>query len=72
MSTRQRTFDERWKRLKKTLRVRPCQCRACDHEVNPFYDVCPNCGAGGPVRMPRWVGYVILGLMCNNLLIWLF
>jgi anaerobic ribonucleoside-triphosphate reductase len=58
-------------RIKAILRMRPDRCRDCDQDVAGLADICPNCGAGNPVQIPRWVGLLIAGFTVQNfLLIW--
>jgi hypothetical protein len=55
--------------LRRLLMVTPCQCRECGETVSVLDDVCPNCAALGPVQLPSWVGYVLLGLVLRTFLI---
>ena len=54
--------------LRRALKVTPCKCRECGDVVHILDSVCPNCAALGPVQLPSWVGYVLLGLVLRTAL----
>ena len=51
------------------LRPKPDICRDCANRVKPLSDICPNCGARSPVRIPKWIGYILAGFMVENLIV---
>jgi hypothetical protein len=55
--------------LRRSLMISPCKCRECGEIVHVLDDVCPHCAALGPVQLPSWVGYILLGLVLRTFLI---
>ena len=42
------------------------ECPECHLDVQLLDDVCPQCGADSPMRICRWAGYVMLGVVMFN------
>jgi hypothetical protein len=55
--------------VRRCLFLRDDLCRECERPVCGWFRVCPHCGVGYPVKIPRCATLFILGMTIPQLMI---